>query len=119
MSPLKRNLIEDAMRHKWALICQDITESHAHDVEYTKLIQEANAPILGIDMQGNIDFWNKKISDLTGYAPDMITGDNLLGMVYPPDRVLMEEILSKAARATSTSLNFPCARGLVNEWIFY
>ena len=34
----------------------------------TRLIETANAPILGIDVHGNVTEWNSKASALTGFT---------------------------------------------------
>ena len=39
-------------------------------LELRQLIETANAPIFGIDMHGNVNEWNSKTAQITGYAKD-------------------------------------------------
>ena len=38
--------------------------------ELTQLIDTANAPIFGIDKNGNINEWNQKTEEITGYSKE-------------------------------------------------
>lgn len=38
------------------------------------LVNSANAPIFGIDVKGNINIWNKKTAELTGYSREEALG---------------------------------------------
>eukprot|EP00927_Polykrikos_kofoidii_P021765 TRINITY_DN20509_c0_g2_i1.p1 TRINITY_DN20509_c0_g2~~TRINITY_DN20509_c0_g2_i1.p1 ORF type:complete len:3301 (-),score=769.44 TRINITY_DN20509_c0_g2_i1:57-9083(-) len=65
---------------------QDITELNQVMAEskqiaddLTRLIETANAPILGIDKKGNVTEWNAKASSLLGYTKEETLGKNLVG----------------------------------------
>ncbi len=44
----------------------------AQEREYSKLIDNANAPIFGVDNQGRVNVWNKCARKLVGYALDEV-----------------------------------------------
>ncbi|KAK7235657.1 histidine kinase-like ATPase [Aureococcus anophagefferens] len=63
-------------------IGQDITaRALAQEQEYARLIDTANAPIFGIDADGNVNVWNSCASRLMGYGPEDAVFDNALGGV--------------------------------------
>ena len=48
--------------------------------ELRQLIDKANAPIFGIDVEGNVNEWNEKTAEITGYS--RLEADNQpLGML--------------------------------------
>jgi PAS domain-containing protein len=54
---------------------QDITEHNREFVrqkqvadELTQLMDAANTPIFGIDTDGNVNAWNQRVTDITGYS---------------------------------------------------
>ena len=49
-------------------IGQDITGRIAQEREYSKLIDTANAPIFGVDIDGKVNVWNKCAMRLVGYT---------------------------------------------------
>jgi len=53
-------------------VAQDVTESTKHDRavasaarELRTLVNTANAPIFGVDVNGNINEWNDKTAEIT------------------------------------------------------
>ena len=38
--------------------------------ELRKLVDNANAPIFGIDVNGNVNEWNRKTAEITGFSKD-------------------------------------------------
>ncbi|KAE8954647.1 hypothetical protein PF011_g32036, partial [Phytophthora fragariae] len=59
-------------------IGQDITDRIAQEQEYTRLIDSANAPIFGVDVNGCVNIWNKKAAEITQYTPNDVMGENLV-----------------------------------------
>ena len=55
-------------------IGQDITARLAQEREYSKLIDNANAPIFGVDTQGRVNVWNQCAMKLVGYSLDEVMG---------------------------------------------
>ena len=51
-------------------IGQDITARVAQEQEYSRLIDTANAPIFGIDLEGRVNVWNQCASHLMGFETD-------------------------------------------------
>ncbi|ETP21336.1 hypothetical protein F441_05116, partial [Phytophthora nicotianae CJ01A1] len=49
-------------------IGQDITERIAQEQEYSRLIDTANAPIFGVDINGHVNIWNRKAADIMQYT---------------------------------------------------
>ena len=56
-------------------VAQDVTEATlngrnvsavAHELQ--QLVDTANAPIFGIDVDGNVNEWNNKTAEITGYS---------------------------------------------------
>jgi PAS domain S-box-containing protein len=55
-------------------VAQDVTEAVERDRaagamarELRQLVDTANAPIFGIDVQGNVNEWNDKVAEITGF----------------------------------------------------
>ncbi|RLN50701.1 hypothetical protein BBJ28_00022625, partial [Nothophytophthora sp. Chile5] len=44
---------------------QDVTERNASEMEYSKLVDSANAPIFGVDMDGCVVIFNKKAAQIS------------------------------------------------------
>ena len=55
-------------------IGQDITARLAQEREYSKLIDNANAPIFGVDTSGRVNVWNKCARKIVGYTLDEVMG---------------------------------------------
>eukprot|EP00957_Ditylum_brightwellii_P166588 12681021-Ditylum_brightwellii.AAC.1 len=58
-------------------VAQDVTESSKNDRavaamanELRQLVDTANAPIFGIDVDGNVNEWNEKTAEITGYSKE-------------------------------------------------
>lgn len=56
-------------------VAQDVTEAAQHDRavaamanELRQLVDTANAPIFGIDVHGNVNEWNDKTAEITGFT---------------------------------------------------
>merc|ERR1711871_1279876 len=76
---------------------QDITERIAQEQEYVRLIETANAPIFGIDSKGDVDVWNRKAVEITGFAQDEVLGHNLVMEFITPDyRDAVKQVLDRA-----------------------
>jgi PAS domain S-box-containing protein len=57
---------------------QKNTESRWSETDLERLIRTANAPIFGVDVLGNVNEWNDKVSQLTGYSKEEVLGQNLV-----------------------------------------
>ncbi|KAE9106896.1 hypothetical protein PF010_g12463 [Phytophthora fragariae] len=90
-------------------IGQDITDRIAQEQEYTRLIDSANAPIFGVDVNGCVNIWNKKAAEITQYTPNDVMGENLVEKFITEDyRDAVGLVLSKACEGTETAnFEFP------------
>eukprot|EP00529_Nitzschia_sp_RCC80_P007509 CAMPEP_0113471992 /NCGR_PEP_ID=MMETSP0014_2-20120614/17275_1 /TAXON_ID=2857 /ORGANISM="Nitzschia sp." /LENGTH=1355 /DNA_ID=CAMNT_0000364667 /DNA_START=428 /DNA_END=4492 /DNA_ORIENTATION=- /assembly_acc=CAM_ASM_000159 len=92
-------------------IAQDVTEAVQRDravagmaLELRQLIDTANAPICGIDIEGNINEWNNRMSEVTGYSKEESFDENLVDFcVAPSMKDEVEEILASALAGNETS----------------
>ena len=66
-------------------IGHDITDRIAQEHEYFRLIDTANAPIFGVDTIGNINEWNQKIEEITGYSKATVLGLLLVNNFFIPE----------------------------------
>jgi PAS domain S-box-containing protein len=68
------------------------------------LIDTANAPIFGIDAKGNVNEWNKKSAEITGFDAEEVQGKNLVEEFISPDyRESVNDVLQKALKGENTS----------------
>ncbi|GLE00417.1 hypothetical protein PINS_up009174 [Pythium insidiosum] len=87
-------------------IGQDITERIAQEQEYTRLIDKANAPIFGVDVNGCLNIWNRKSAEITQYTTEEVLGENLVSKFISEDyRQAVAGVLSKALQGDE-SANF-------------
>lgn len=90
-------------------IGQDFTDKRAQEEEYTRLIDTANAPIFGIDMNGLVNIWNRKAAQITEYKVYEARGTNLIDGFIPHDfKAGVREVMAKAMAGLATeSFEFP------------
>lgn len=46
--------------------------------DWAVFIETSNAPVIGVDADGNINMWNKKLAELTGYDQSEVLGKDLV-----------------------------------------
>ncbi|KAL3667048.1 hypothetical protein V7S43_007991 [Phytophthora oleae] len=85
-------------------IGQDVTVWQLQGSQYARVAQQANAPIVELDRDGNIILWNPKAEALTGYAVDQVMGTPLVDLVHQDFRILVGELLARVA-STNTSVS--------------
>ncbi|KAJ0409112.1 hypothetical protein P43SY_002246 [Pythium insidiosum] len=90
-------------------IGQDITDRRAQEQEYARLIDKANAPIFGVDIDGRVNIWNRKAAHITEYSVFDVLGSKLVEEFIPPDyQTKVGEVLSKAVQGIETAnFEFP------------
>jgi PAS domain S-box-containing protein len=89
---------------------QDITELRKVSQEvarraddFTRLIETANAPIFGTDVDGNVTVWNRKSTELTGFQKDEVIGHKFVANFITPDyRRAVSAVLERALRGEET-----------------
>ena len=88
---------------RWYGSVTDVSETSNSLNEYQQLIERANAPIVGVDTNLNINDWNAKIEQLTGYTKSQVMGTSIMELILPDNKVEVEEILRKALSGNETS----------------
>ena len=72
-------------------VAQDVTEAAQHDRavaamarELRQLVDTANAPIFGIDVNGNVNKWNDKTAEITGFSYEEANNQPLVSTFIVP-----------------------------------
>lgn len=92
-------------------LLQDVTESKKHDRavaamanELRQLVDTANAPIFGIDVNGNVNEWNEKTAEVTGFSKEAAFHKPLVStFIVPKLRQSVQDVLENALRGNETS----------------
>mmetsp|Transcript_3569 Transcript_3569/g.5524 ORF Transcript_3569/g.5524 Transcript_3569/m.5524 type:complete len:1042 (-) Transcript_3569:850-3975(-) len=92
-------------------VAQDITETCKHERavvatanELRQLIDTANAPIFGIDVDGDVNEWNDKTVEITGFTKEESFDRNLVeNFIVPSLRSSVQNVLDKALQGIETS----------------
>ena len=72
--------------------------------EYSRLIHTVNAPIFGVDVDGNLTVWNKCAAKKSGYRSQETMGHNLVNEFIAEEfRASVQEVLEKALRGEETA----------------
>jgi PAS domain S-box-containing protein len=72
--------------------------------ELTQLIDTANAPIFGVDVNGNVNEWNQKVEQITGFTKDEVMGHNLVQTRITEEfKRPVQEVLNEALKGNETS----------------
>lgn len=93
------------------VVAQDVTEAAKHDRavaamanELRQLIDNANAPIFGIDIDGDVNEWNDKTAEITGFTKEEAFDCNLVEtFIVPSLRDSVQAILASALEGIGTS----------------
>lgn len=89
-------------------IGQDITARLAQEKEYSKLIDNANAPIFGVDTQGRVNVWNRCARKIVAYTLEEVMGQNLVEEFITKEyKYAVSTVLEKALRGEETGV-FMC-----------
>ncbi len=88
---------------------QDITAYLAQEKEYSKLIDNAYAPIFGVNTQGRVNLWNKCTQKIVGYTLEEVMGQNLVeDFITKEYKYDVSTVLEKALKGEETAnLEFP------------
>jgi PAS domain S-box-containing protein len=90
---------------------QDITELNKVRIEQARIANEltqfvdtANAPIFGIDAQGNVNEWNQQAEKITGFSKSEVMGRDLVAEFITDDyKTSVGEVLAKALKGAETA----------------
>lgn len=78
-----------------------VQELEAVTGEMVRLIETASVPILAVDIEGSVNGWNTKISELTGLPVDKAIGKNLLTLVEESSTSMVGRMLELALQGMS------------------
>ncbi|MGK0367004.1 MAG: PAS domain S-box-containing protein [Thermoproteota archaeon] len=78
-------------------------------LELTVFIDTANALIFGVDKKGNVNEWNKKAVEVTGFTRDEVMGNSLVAeLIFQDCRESVSDVLERALLGKeSSSYQFP------------
>ena len=73
------------------------------------LIDTANAPIFGIDKNGNVNEWNNKAAEITKFSQDEVKGKNLVDEFITVEyKTAVKAVLDNALKGQETAnFEFP------------
>lgn len=80
INPMSSSSNHNLIRTKLVVcVAQDVTENALNDqalaaaaTDLRLLVNTANAPIFGVDIKGNVNIWNRKTVELTGYSKEEV-----------------------------------------------
>jgi len=92
-------------------VAQDVTESKIYDRavaaiagELQQLVDTANAPIFGIDVEGNVNEWNQKTAEITGYSKEEAMHKPLVNtFIVPKLQKSVQDVMMNALRGEEKS----------------
>ncbi|CAI8590243.1 unnamed protein product [Vicia faba] len=85
--------------HMAELELQGVDELSSVAREMVRLIETATAPIFAVDVDGRINGWNAKVSELTGLLVEEAMGKSLVhDLVYKESREAVDKLLSHALK---------------------
>merc|ERR1719330_2002275 len=92
-------------------VAQDVTEAAKHDRavaamgnELRQLVDTANAPIFGIDVDGAVNEWNEKTAKITGFSKDEAFNKPLVEtFIVPSLRQSVQEVMDNALIGIGTA----------------
>ncbi|KAL4158384.1 hypothetical protein PRNP1_004160 [Phytophthora ramorum] len=85
-------------------IGQDITDRIAQEQEYSRLIDTANAPIFGVDVNMCVNILNNKAAQITNFAVEEVLGEKYVETFIAPEyQDIVYEIMSNALQGNETA----------------
>ncbi len=79
-------------------------EKDALGIELTQLIDTANAPIFGIDKKGNVNEWNQKAEEITGYSKEEVKGKSFVETYITDEyKESVNDVLVRALKGEETA----------------
>ena len=82
----------------------DVSDFENLSKELTQLIDTANAPIFGVDTNGNVNEWNQKVESITGFSKKEVMGYNLVETRITDEyKESVQNVLKKALKGKETS----------------
>jgi phytochrome B len=95
--------------HMAELELQGVDELSSVAREMVRLIETATAPIFAVDVEGRINGWNAKVSELTGLLVEEAMGKSLVhDLVYKESQEIVDKLLSHALKGILSKFLVPC-----------
>ena len=91
------------------IIAQDVTNQEEENgtadqaKELRKLVDQANVPIFGVDLDGNVNEWNHKTALVTGFSQIEVNGKPLINFILPKLQKSVKNVLDMALQGAATS----------------
>eukprot|EP00931_Biecheleriopsis_adriatica_P106544 TRINITY_DN8097_c0_g3_i2.p1 TRINITY_DN8097_c0_g3~~TRINITY_DN8097_c0_g3_i2.p1 ORF type:complete len:1813 (-),score=330.93 TRINITY_DN8097_c0_g3_i2:209-5092(-) len=84
---------------------REITKEHYRVADdLSRLIENANAPIFGVDKSGMVTEWNRKAADMLGYTKDETMGKHLVtAFIQTENRASVDGVLQRALTGEDTA----------------
>ena len=94
---------------KWYGCITDNTEAYTSKLEYEQLIETANAPIIGTDVNLNINVWNNKIAELSGYSKKEVLGKHIIQeYILEEEKENIKKILNNTLLKGKSTDSYKC-----------
>jgi len=86
-----------------------LTESKTLAEDLSRLIETANAPIFGVNVEGHVTEWNRKAAEITGYGKDETMGHPLVkDFITAEYKEQVQAVLTAACKGSETAnFEFP------------
>jgi PAS domain S-box-containing protein len=96
---------------KLAGVAQDVTGTKKNEIavsaianELRQLVNTANAPIFGIDVDGRVNEWNNKTIEITGFSREEAWNKPLVsGFIVPSFQESVQQVMDDALNGKETS----------------
>ena len=92
-------------------VAQDVTEQRRNELkndliarELRQFVDTANAPIFGIDIHGNVNEWNNKNAEITGFSKEEAVGRPMVTtFISPRLREAAQKVMNDALHGKETA----------------
>eukprot|EP00931_Biecheleriopsis_adriatica_P080436 TRINITY_DN5377_c0_g1_i8.p1 TRINITY_DN5377_c0_g1~~TRINITY_DN5377_c0_g1_i8.p1 ORF type:complete len:257 (-),score=61.52 TRINITY_DN5377_c0_g1_i8:29-799(-) len=72
--------------------------------DLSRLIESANAPIFGVDLNGLVTEWNRKAAEISGFTKEETMGRSLVqNFIQPENRRSVSDVLNNALNGKETA----------------
>jgi PAS domain S-box-containing protein len=102
LSALRSSSILRQTMHQNILLKHELAVANLN--ELTQFVDTANAPIFGIDAQGNVNEWNQQAEQITGFTKQEVMGRDLVDNFITDDyKLSVGKVLAKALQGDETA----------------
>lgn len=98
------NSLEGMVESRTEQISNQAKTLESQAAELTQLIDTANAPIFGIDVEGRVNEWNQQSANITGFSKEEVIGRDLVADFITDDyKTSVENVLRNALQGSETA----------------